>query len=793
MIDTTGTLTFTTKANVLKELRKTLKTATVLPLYDFQVNDYLRSSETILRNIQQKFSGLIVVRSSAASEDQPHSSNAGCYESVLNVNAGTTDEVKSAVDKVVSSFNNNEPNNSIFIQNMLLDVVMSGVAFTSDLDNLSPYYVINYTLGQETDLITNGSAENAKTLLCHKDHIDKCEKPEIKHLLKTLCELERIYQNSFLDVEFAISSKKDLYIFQVRPIVNKNKDNLYKINLNSTLSKLASKIEKLQRPHHNLLGSKALFGVMADWNPAEMIGIKPRRLALSLYKTLITDKTWAYQRDNYGYRRLRSHPLLISLLGVPYIDIRVDFNSFIPKKLEHNIAEKLVEHYLIQFELNPTWHDKVEFKIVHSCCHFTLDKKLDTLPRSKFSQSDIEQIKLNLVDITNNVISPQSGLFQNDVKKLTILQDRYKLISDSDLSLIDKIYWLIEDCRRYGTLPFAGIARAAFIATQFLNSFEELRIIDSEEKQMFLAGLNTLSKKFKEDLGKTLKGDMGKEKFLELYGHLKPGTYNILSKNYEDNFDDYFSDFKLQPSSEIENSEGIFTFNMEQLAQIDDQINRNGLKLSSGELINFIKQAIEAREYAKLVFTKSIDKVLNMITRLGERCRLTLDDLSYLDINDVLSLFADLDASDLEDYFMRSINYHRAQYQYTRAVKLPSVILKPADVYSFELQEDEPTYITNRSIHSQIVVESDIQKSNVSGKIALLEAADPGYDYLFALGISGLVTKYGGANSHMAIRCAELKIPAIIGVGEKTFNYISKHNFITINGQEKTMKCLQEK
>ena len=25
-----------------------------------------------------------------------------------------------------------------------------------------------------------------------------------------------------------------------------------------------------------------------------------------------------------------------------------------------------------------------------------------------------------------------------------------------------KVYWLLEDCRRYGTLPFAGLARAGF-------------------------------------------------------------------------------------------------------------------------------------------------------------------------------------------------------------------------------------------------------------------------------------------------------------------------------------------
>ena len=39
---------------------------------------------------------------------------------------------------------------------------------------------------------------------------------------------------------------------------------------------------------------------MSDWNPAEMIGLKPKPLALSLYKELITDLVWAESRKSYG-------------------------------------------------------------------------------------------------------------------------------------------------------------------------------------------------------------------------------------------------------------------------------------------------------------------------------------------------------------------------------------------------------------------------------------------------------------------------------------------------------------
>ena len=85
---------------------------------------------------------------------------------------------------------------------------------------------------------------------------------------------------------------------------------------------------------------------MPDWNPAEIIGVRPRPLALSRYRQLITDSIWAYQRDNYGYRNLRSFPLLTSFASQPYIDVRVSFNSFIPRDLPAKLAELLVNHYI---------------------------------------------------------------------------------------------------------------------------------------------------------------------------------------------------------------------------------------------------------------------------------------------------------------------------------------------------------------------------------------------------------------------------------------------------------------
>ena len=63
----------------------------------------------------------------------------------------------------------------------------------------------------------------------------------------------------------------------------------------------------------------------------------------------------------------------------------------------------------------------------------------------------------------------------------------------------------------------------------------------------------------------------------------------------------------------------------------------------------------------------------------------------------------------------------------------------------------------------------------------MIENADPGYDWIFLHKIRGFVTKYGGLNSHIAIRAAELGLPAAIGSGEVLFKSWSKAKTINMD------------
>ena len=65
--------------------------------------------------------------------------------------------------------------------------------------------------------------------------------------------------------------------------------------------------------------------------------------------------------------------------GVPFIDLRVSFNSFIPKSLDKKIAEKLVNFYLKVLTQKPHLHDKIEFDVAYTCYTFDLPDRLRKL------------------------------------------------------------------------------------------------------------------------------------------------------------------------------------------------------------------------------------------------------------------------------------------------------------------------------------------------------------------------------------------------------------------------------
>ncbi len=776
-------LNFKTKAQNLKNLQTKLKKAKVLPLVLTSLEELISNEERILSDIQTLKTNKLIIRSSSLSEDSMKNSNAGAFLSLANIDANSKDELLKALYKVANSMPSKS--DEILIQPMLENITLCGVGFSVDKDNFSPYFCLQYDENGSNNSITDGSSKSAKTYYHYREHLD-FKDIKLQKIIELIKELESLYDCCFLDVEFAFAfkdNKEELFCLQVRPLVMQEKENLFNALPKEALQRFSKRFTSLQDLRPRVLGEKALFGVMPDWNPAEIIGLRPKRLAFSLYKEIITDNIWAYQRDNYGYRDLRSHPLIHSFLGIPYVDVRLSFNSFIPKKLDENIAQKLVNFYLDKLNKNHELHDKIEFDIVYSCYDFNSSKKLQELLNHGFNENELKRLEFSLLELTNKIINPQSGLYLKDIKKAYKLKEKYDSIVNSNFSLIDKIYWLIEECKRYGTLPFAGVARAAFVAMQLLNSLVEINFISKEEKNDFLNSLNTVSKNLSKQTNNL--NSCTKNQFLIEFGHLRAGTYNILSPRYDENFELYFE--INQKDNNVYFEDKAFILPEEKMKALNVLLKEHGLEISACEFFDFLKQSIEGRELLKFEFTRLLSKAIVYIEELGKYYDIKKEDLAHLDIKSILNLYSSLYSINPREQFLEEIARNKKEYKLTQAIKLPSLLCNADEIFSFYNHSIIPNFITQKSITAFTAKEND---KDLEGKIVLIYAADPGYDYLFTKNIAGLITCYGGANSHMAIRASELGMPAVIGVGEENFEKYLKTKKINIECESEQIFCL---
>lgn len=758
---------FTTKAQTLLILRETLKSADILNGVICTSQEWIAAPSEILRKISECIKGdKFIVRSSATSEDQVDKSNAGAFLSLLNI---TFDNLDLAIERVFQSYKKLAADDEVLIQPMLQNVVRSGVAFSHDPSTGAPYRIVNWHDGDDTTYVTSGrggrrwiqAAGNRST---PPNGIDR--------VINLVDEILTITRHVAVDIEFAVTrderNGEKLWLLQARPLYLANKSEDTELQT-KRIEEIETKIKSRFGAHPFLFGSKTVFGIMPDWNPAEMLGIRPRPLALTLYRDLITDSTWAYQRHNYGYKNLRSFPLMVSIYGQPYVDVRVSFNSFIPADIDGNLATKLVDFYINKLLEKPTLHDKVEFEIVYSCITLNMDEKIKELKNNGFSDEEIIKLSKSLIKITNNIINPRDGLLQKDIERLSILEERRRKILDSSEGEIEKIYWLLEDARRYGTLPFAGLARAGFIAIQILNSIRELEIFSDEDYSNFMSSIQTIGKELVND-----RASMKREEFFKKYGHLRPGTYDILSPRYDESPELFFD---WEGGDETTSKNVTFDITSKQKEQIDDILTRSGLDIDADELMNFIRSGIKYRELSKFLFTKNLSDALSRYAEYSSKYGFTKEEIAYSSISVVKELY--VSCINPRETIAKSIDAGKEIYRNTEKISLPPLISDERELWGFELHESEPNFITQKCIMGELRGVSD--KEKLTGSIILLPNADPGYDWIFSHSIAGLITGWGGANSHMAIRAGELDLPAAIGIGELKYSQLSAVNKVFLD------------
>jgi glutamine kinase len=776
------------KAQILDILTDKVSMFEVPKLYFFKEDEWNSDKESIIKEIQKTFPlCMLAVRSSAADEDGDFTARAGEYDSVLNVSSDDLKALITAVEKVLKSYRKNGKRNGddeVIIQEMVENTIMSGVIFTHDLNTGAPYYVINYDdVSGKTDTVTSGDGEYAnRTLYIHRNSSGALRSERFKKLIAAVSELETVMKNEFLDIEFAIDSELTPKLFQVRAITTQPNWNRAVVRrIDAALDGIHRFVDRRFRPMNGVFGETTVFGQMPDWNPAEMIGRAPRNLAFSLYKTLITDHAWRVARDQMDYRVPEGQPLMVSLAGQPFIDTRFSFHSYLPRTLSDEVSGKLVNAWVLRLRDNPELHDKVEFDVAITTYSFDIDDKIDTLIDGVLNSDEREEFKAALMRQTKTLIQGKTkGGIPDALNRIEKLKKRQSSVYlNSGKTELNMILKMVDECIRLGTVPFSILARHGFIARTLLLSLQHRGIFTHEQILKIQRGIRTVASDLVDDLFELQQGNLSRELFMKKYGHLRPGTYDIHSLRY-----DQIENFGLgNAAADLEKHEVVYDIRSDQKKELDNFLKQEHFDFIDADgFLKYIEAATAGREYGKFIFTRTVSDMLEMIADFGEENGLSREEISHIPLDDILDVYSRSGEEIIEDRLREKAEAGAEQHAVSSAIRLPQVLFDKEGVHVVPFQVSHPNFITNKRIHQQaVVLKVGETPPDIFGKIVLIESADPGFDWIFAHNISGLITKYGGANSHMAIRCAEFGIPAAIGCGEQRFDQLAKAETIELD------------
>lgn len=761
----------TTKAGTLRFFEGLLTDARVDPGVLVTRTEWEAERNTNFEQLLSHQSKTLIVRSSAVAEDNFESSNAGVYTSVMNVDGANGDSVEQAIEKVFRSYGEGSPLDQVLIQTQILDSIVSGVCSSRVIGRNSPYFVVNYDDSSGlTDTVTAGCTNHIKTLYVRRlASVDEIRVPDILlRLMAVVREIEHCACHAALDVEFIVDRSEIIHIVQVRPLVGSYSD-----EDDDAIEERIKASELLFRQRQQaidgvLQGSKVIFGVMPDANPAELIGLKPKPLAFSLYQRLITDDVVTNQRREFGYRDVRPIRHMIKLGGSPFIDVRSSLNSFTPSTLRPELASKLVDSYMSRLEDTPSLHDKVEFEVAVT----TWSPGLMTWLKDRYGHETAHHELVEVCEAAKRIFTTAIDRVEGDFDEIEAYANLFDAVMCSSYDALNKAWRLIEVCHHYGCKPFAHLARSAFVAVSVLKGFVRSGALAQDEYDAYLHSIESVSSAMERDASSVRAGQMDRYDFYARYGHLRPGTYDILSPAY---FEDpgRFLDPVIASARWVDKSH--WKLSVGTIEAIETVFRQEGIDLTFSAFDRFARRAIHGREHGKFVYTRYLSHALNQLLLWGAEVGLTRDNLAYLQVRDIDDMVAGSQAAS-SGALQALLEERRRVYELDCRIELPDLICNPEDFAFFHKLPGLPNFITSNLVTAPslvVLASSDPSALDLVGKIALIESADPGFDWLFGHPIAGLVTRYGGANSHMAIRCAEQGVPAAIGVGELLFGKLS--------------------
>ncbi|WP_440222109.1 PEP-utilizing enzyme [Dokdonella sp. MW10] len=731
------------KSNALRWYEDRVRRARVPPFLVFTADHAKIDAAAVLADCTRRFGDAVVaVRSDAANEDGVHASRAGAFLSLLDIESGNRAH---AIGAVVDSLPGHA-GDRIMVQAMVADLRFAGVASTHRIGDGAGCYCIEMDRGDGA-AVTGGRASGRQQAIPRALANDPMQRSRLGTMaclaLDALLEVERLAGGDQpLEIEFALAGSDDaiqVWLLQVRPIASAR-------HWSSTSTTTLDSLAFLERADEvpGIAGRCAVLSLMSDWNPAELLGVHPRPLALSLFEDLIGNGIWWRARAALGYAAPPADDiaLLRTLRGRPFVDVRRSANSLLPAGLPARTAAAIVDAWIGHVMDRPELHDKVEFEVYRSIRDFGADDARRGHIHGTLDAAGLQDWDDRLDTLMRDLVRVHPAA------PLNMLLARMTELA----SLTPTPSWptLLDACRQ-GTFVFAALARLAFAGEAQLRSAIVRGALAPERALALRSAARSM-----QACGESIPSSPSDE---TSQGHLRPGSFEITRPSWSS------ANYRPPPSAPATRAFRLRGDERRALAQLLAEAN---LPLDADHWVAFVQRSSSAREWGKHVFTRHLSAAMDAMVEELVSVGLDREHASWLDL-------ATLRAGACEGLEQRHARWtHAAEHARRRHADEARLMCSPVlrgehDRYVADSLGTLPNFIGRSVIGGAIAVLVDAtprRDASLRGCIVVLRQADPGYDWLFDCGIAGLVTAWGGANSHLAIRCAEAGVSAAIGCGE---------------------------
>ena len=659
-----------TKAETLLKLKEVLRKSYIEDMVIVHVSEVMVNFDNVYEQIVERFpQDKIIVRSSIRYDDDYGYSKMIHYNSIDAIPSSDRSAVEEALRKMALNYADGSMENlagffdeQLLVQRYSENIVIFGVAFTRDFIYKRPYYMINYNDNKE-DYIN----ENTKTKWIAKNVSWEFLDYNFLSLVKAVKEIEEVYSDTeALEIKFGIDSLDNVIIYQVRPLVELFDKPMAITDKEFFDAKAFAKCDYLDTSH--------VLSDMANWKPAELLGMNPRPLDCSLYNSFITKEKWNEGISMLGYGG-SINGIMQKVGNKPYISVDYSIDGLTPKGIEENVKFKLKEYYIRKLREKPSLHERLEIDLIFNCYDFSTADRLRELQKedAHFTDGEIAGISAALKTVTEDMIKSYDSWVVKDkeeLDKLTALRQEIRSYHPLEETNIMKLYKyvndLVEAIDAYGSLQYIRQSGCEMVAKSLLNSLAEKKYFTREDMYRFVSGIETVEIKFEKDIVRYIHGEISTEEFNETYGHLRYKPYDIRT--------DCYKHMKL---------EGIFDgMDKTELDReayeldediLDKAIRMAGLDITPKELMHFITSSIENRAYFRFEYIKSISLILDMIVVMGELTGIDREDMSYLELSEITAYHS-------RDSYIQIIQSRRDMYHAYSYLVLPEIIFNVGDI-----------------------------------------------------------------------------------------------------------------